>query len=112
MGQRPDGPREAAPGHRGSRRAARPPGAWLIGNDPSAHIGYIANTFRQTARQSVAVREAVRSYRRYWQLFSGLDLGEIRGTGEAEWFVKRPDPGDKDATFQASGYGGPILGVR
>lgn len=112
MGQRPDGPREAAPGHRGSRRAARPPGAWLIGNDPSAHIGYIANTFRQTARQSVAVREAVRSHRRYWQLFSGLDLSEIRTTGDAEWYVKRPDPGDKDATFQASGYGGPILGVR
>ncbi len=86
--------------------------AWLIGNDPSVHIGYIANTFRQAARQSVAVRETVRANQRYGQLFPGVELDELRGTGEAEWFVKRPDTGDKDATFQVSGYGGPILGAR
>jgi len=86
--------------------------AWAIGNDPSFHIGYIANTFRQAARQSVAVRETLRSNERYRQLFPNIELDELRGTSETEWFVKRPDAGDKDATFQVSGYGGPTLGAR
>ena len=39
-------------------------------------------------------------------------MDERRGTSEAEWFVKRPGSGDKDATFRAYGFAGPILGAR
>ena len=86
--------------------------AWSIGNDPAIHIGYIANTHRQAARQSVAVREIIRSNLRYKHIFPHVELDEVRGTGEAEWFVKRENQSDKDATFQVSGHPGPILGAR
>jgi len=86
--------------------------AWLIGNNPAVHIGYIANTYLQAARQSVAVRETIRRNERYRRVFPEVRLDENRGTSEARWFVARPDPSDKDATFQITGYDGPILGAR
>ena len=86
--------------------------AWAIGNNPGIHIGYIANTHSQATSQSVAVRETVRANLRYRQAFPGVELDERRGTSEAEWFVKRPGSGDKDATFRAYGFAGPILGAR
>ena len=41
-----------------------------------------------------------------------MTLDEAKGTSEREWFVRRPDPGDKDATFLVSGFRGPLLGAR
>lgn len=86
--------------------------AWLIGREPTVHIGYLGNTAAQALRQSVAVRDTVRSNPRFREMFPDVALDESKGTSEREWFVRRPDPGDKDATFIVSGFRGPILGAR
>ena len=86
--------------------------AWLIGKEPTVHIGYLGNTAAQALRQSVAVRDTIRGNPRFRELFPEVVLDEAKGTSEREWFVRRPDPGDKDATFIVSGFRGPILGAR
>ncbi|MEX2599379.1 MAG: hypothetical protein WD533_06955, partial [Dehalococcoidia bacterium] len=86
--------------------------AWLVAKDPSVHIGYVGNTAAQAYRQSVAVRDTIRGNPRFRELFPDVMLNEAKGSSEREWFVHRPDPGDKDATFLASGFRGPLLGAR
>lgn len=85
---------------------------WIIGKDPSIHVGYVGNTASQALRQSVAVRDTIRTSPRFREIFPDITLDEPKGTSEREWFVHRPDPGDKDATFIVSGFRGPLLGAR
>ncbi len=85
---------------------------WLIGRDPQVHLGYVGNTAAQALRQSVAVRDTIRWNGRFAEIFPGVRLDAAKGTAEREWFVGRDDPGDKDATFLATGFRGPLLGAR
>lgn len=87
---------------------------WLsheIGKNPNIHIAYCSNTARQANRQSVACRDLVALNERYQRVFPGVVLDQGKGTGENEWFVTRTNEWDKDATFQCTGVGGPILGA-
>ena len=86
--------------------------AWLIGREPTVHIGYLGNTAAQALRQSVAVRDTIKGNPRFREVYPDVTLDEAKGTSEREWFVRRPDPGDKDATFLVSGFRGPLLGAR
>lgn len=87
--------------------------SWLLANDPDhVHIGYVSNTARQANRESVAVRDLVAYSKRFHLLFPDVGLDEKKGTSENEWFLRRTDPFDKDASFQCSGIGGPLLGAR
>lgn len=85
---------------------------WRIGNNQNIHIGYISNTARQAQRQSVAVRDIIERSEQYQQVFPHVKPDKEKGWAEFEWFIERDDPGDKDATFVASGVFGPILGNR
>ena len=87
--------------------------SWLLGQDPDhVHIGYVSNTARQANRESVAVRDLVAYSKRFNLLFPKTRLDQNKGTSENEWFVQRTDPFDKDASFQCSGIGGPLVGAR
>lgn len=85
--------------------------AWEIGRNPGLHLAYCSNTARQANRQSVAVRDMISYNRRFKLVFPGVELDTRKGTSENEWFVKREAEWDKDATFQSTGVGGPLLGA-
>ena len=59
-----------------------------------------------------AVRDLVAYSKRFNLLFPKTRLDQNKGTSENEWFVQRTDPFDKDASFQCSGIGGPLVGAR
>jgi len=86
--------------------------SWMICKNPDIHTGYVSNTYTQAAKQSVAVRDTIHGNERLKFAYPNLQLDPTKGTAEARWFVKRPNISDKDATFVASGVGGPILGSR
>ena len=86
--------------------------AWTIAHRPDVHIGFISNSAAQAQSKSIAVRDTVAQNTRYKTLFPWITPDMGKGWSESEWFIKRVDPGDKDATFKASGVHGPILGNR
>ncbi|MDD5092801.1 MAG: hypothetical protein PHV74_00250 [Dehalococcoidia bacterium] len=85
---------------------------YFICQDSSIHMGYVGDTFTQAAKQSVAVRDMVNGDPIIKLAYPELQLDPAKGTAENEWFVKRPNLGDKDATFICTGVGGPLLGSR
>lgn len=86
--------------------------AWLIGNRPDIHIGYIGNSERKAIDQSIAVRDTITDNPRYQRLFPHVKPNESKGWSQDRWFVKRPSAEDKDATFKAAGVGGDVIGSR
>lgn len=86
--------------------------AWYIGRNQSHHIILASNTAKQAYKPSVAVRSIVADNKHYARLFSQVRPDQIKGWGQDEWFVKRPNEADKDATMFAVGVGGPIIGAR
>ncbi len=86
--------------------------AWRIGSDPNLHFCLLSNTATQAHRPSVAARELIKNSEAYHKIFPQVKPDYIKGWAEHEWFVQRPNPGDKDATMIAAGVFGPILGAR
>jgi predicted phage terminase large subunit-like protein len=86
--------------------------AWAIARNPNLHVGFISNSAPQAYTKSVAIRDTIQANQRYQALFPWVKPDIGKGWGEAEWFIQRTDPGDKDPTCKASGVGGPILGYR
>ncbi len=86
--------------------------AWWLGNDPSQHLGFFSNTDRQAYRRSVAVRDTVTRNGKYTAIFPEVLPDRGKGWAEFEWFLRRPDVSDKDATFMAAGVGSAIQGSR
>lgn len=87
-------------------------GAWKTGRRPHKHTLHVSVTATLAKLNSVAVRDTVLSNELYREVFPGLKPDRAKGWGEAEWFLQRPNPGDKDATFAAAGFDGPIIGRR
>ena len=85
---------------------------WQLGLHPDGHIIYASNTARQAYKPSVAIRDTITSPGPYQDVFPGVRPDPAKGWGEAEWFLARPDRGDKDPSLCATGVFGPILGAR
>lgn len=86
--------------------------AWMIGREPHRHFGYFSNTAGQAYRRSVAVRDLVAKSLAYRAIFPETMPDFGKGWAEGEWYLDRPDVGDKDPTMLAAGVGGAIMGAR
>lgn len=86
--------------------------AWYIGRNPTHHVLHISATATLAKLSSVAVRDTIAGSATYREVFPGARPDRSKGWGEAEWFLWREDRGDKDATFAAAGFDGPIIGRR
>jgi predicted phage terminase large subunit-like protein len=102
----------APPGHAKTSWVSIYYPAWRIGSDPNLHFCLLSNTATQAHRPSVAARELIKNSDAYHKIFPQVKPDYIKGWAEHEWFVQRPNPGDKDATMIAAGVFGPILGAR
>jgi len=85
---------------------------WLLGKNPNLHIGYLSSTSTQATQRSVAIRDIIDLSKEYRDIFPLTLPDKSRGWAEAEWFVKRADVGDKNASMIISGTPGNILGSR
>lgn len=85
---------------------------WWLGRDPTQHVAFISNTATQALKRGVAIRDTVALNPIYRAIFPGTRPDVGKGWSEAEWFVRRPDTGDKDPSMLATGVGGPLLGSR
>lgn len=85
---------------------------WWLGHNQTQHIGFFSNTDRQAYRRSVAVRDTIDLNPAYHRIFPQVQPDRQKGWAEFEWFLRRPDVSDKDASFTAGGVGSPILGAR
>jgi len=85
---------------------------WFLGRNPDKHVLLVSNTATQANLFSVAARDTVEHNRRYRLTFPSVVPDKAKGWAEHEWFVKRPDPSDKDASFATVGVGGPAIGRR
>ncbi len=83
---------------------------WRIGNNPNYHGIYVSNTATQAYKPSVALRDTISGNSMY-RWFYDVYPNPVKGWAEHEWFVERPNEGDKDPTLQACGVGGPLLGA-
>ncbi len=86
--------------------------AWYLGHHPDRHVIYTSKTGLQAEKVSNAVRDTIENSERYHAVFPGTIPNKARGWGEKEWYLERPNTGDKDASFFAVGIGGPILNAR
>ncbi len=86
--------------------------AYYLGHHPEGHILYLTSSSELANKVSVAVRDTIEGNDRYRALFPNLVPNKSKGWGEIEWFLDRPNLGDKDATFLAKGRNGQIIGVR
>jgi predicted phage terminase large subunit-like protein len=85
---------------------------WYLGHYPDRHIIYCSNTSAQANKPGLAVRETIATSEAYRRVFPSTlpDFG--RRWAANEWFLKRPEVGDKDASFVSVGMFGAILGAR
>ncbi len=99
------------PGHAKTTVAGIAFPSWVIGRNPGVHIIYFGNTSTQAEKQSVAVRNTVigPAYQRY---FPHIQKSPNNSWAGDQWYIDRPDLGDKDATMLAIGIDGPVLGAR
>ncbi|MGG1598486.1 phage terminase large subunit [Paenibacillus naphthalenovorans] len=86
--------------------------AWQIGRNPNMHLLHVTVTATLSKLNSVAVRDTVEGNEIYREIFPDTKPDRVKGWGEGEWFLWRDDRGDKDATFAAAGFDGPIIGRR
>lgn len=86
--------------------------AWWLGRNPNDHIGFFSNTMGQAQRRSVAVRDLIQTNGDYQAIFPDVLPDTRKGWGESEWFLRRPDLADKDASLTAAGVGTAVLGSR
>ncbi len=86
--------------------------AWYLGKYPERHIIYTSKTGLQAEKVSNAVRDTIEKNPRFRLIFPHCLPDRDRGWGEKEWYLQRPNTGDKDASFFAVGIGGPILNAR
>jgi len=86
--------------------------AWYLGNHPDRHVIYTSKTGLQTEKVSNAVRDTIEHNERFHAVFPDVKPNKDRGWGEKEWYLQRPNTGDKDPSFFAVGIGGPILNAR
>ena len=86
--------------------------AWYLGHHPDRHVIYTSKTGLQAEKVSNAVRDTIENSERYHAVFPNTKPNKARGWGEKEWYLERPNTGDKDASFFAVGIGGPILNAR
>ena len=84
--------------------------AWVIGNECALgrmpQGGYISYSDDVAQLRSVAVRDTIESNARYREVFPEAVPDKAKGWGQGEWFLKRADPGKKDPTLRAAGFGG------
>lgn len=100
------------PGHAKSFKISVIFSAWFIGNNPDKHILLISNTATQAELFSTAVRDTIEFNPRYHEVFPDILPDKKKGWAGSEWFLQREQSGDKDASFAATGIGGPIIGRR
>lgn len=86
--------------------------AWCIGRNPQGHVLHVSVTATVAKLNSVAIRDTLELNLDYRRVFPEIRPDHRKGWGEAEWFVRRANPGDKDATFAAAGFDGPIISRR
>ena len=86
--------------------------SWYLGNYPDRHVIYTSKTGFQAEKVSNAVRNTIEYNERFHAVFPECRPNKDVGWGEKEWYLQRPNTGDKDASFFAVGIGGPILGAR
>lgn len=85
---------------------------WWIGKHTNDHFAFISNTHSQAVRRSVAIRDLIEQSPDYRTIFPHVHPDKTKGWAENEWYLDRPDRGDKDPTMLAMGVGGPLLGAR
>lgn len=109
--------------HLGHTTIVAPPGSaktntmiaaccWYLGNNPNMHIAYVSSTATQAKQRSVAIRNIIEYSKDYQAIFPNTKPDKRLGWSEAEWFLERPDFGDKNPTMIISGTPGNILGAR
>ena len=86
--------------------------SWYTGNNPDDNVILTSVTATQASLRSVAVRDTITDNEKYKQVFPNVQPDKKKGWGEAEWFIKRSDPSQIDATMAAAGVCGPIIGRR
>lgn len=85
---------------------------YILGKDPSKHVGYVANTALQAYKYSLAVRDTITDSTRFHEVFPDVLADRAKGWARNQWFLKRPRTDDPNPTFLSVGYQGPILGAR
>ncbi len=85
---------------------------WELGHHPEDHIIYCANTASQSQKPSMALRDTIALNEAYRGIFPDVNPAPAKSWAGSEWYLKRPDVGDKDPSFVATGVFGPILGAR
>lgn len=85
---------------------------WWLGRDPGQHIGYFSATDRQAYRRSVAIRDTLDHNGVYRSIFPEVEADKAKGWAEFEWYLRRTDTADKDASLMAAGVGSAIQGSR
>ena len=85
---------------------------WWLGQEPTQHIAFIANTDRRAYERSVAIRDTIELNTQYQAIFPDAMPDKPKGWAEYGWFLDRPDVADKDPTLLAAGVGSSILGAR
>lgn len=86
--------------------------SFYLGKYPDRHVIYVSKTGFQAEKVSVPVRNTIEYNKRFHAVFPNCKPNPDQGWGEKEWYLQRPNTGDKDASFFAVGIGGPILGAR
>ncbi len=85
---------------------------WWLGQNPTLHTAFVSNTATQAIKRSQAIRDTIAGNPNYRTIFPTVEPDYGKGWAEAEWYVRRPDVGDKDPSMVATGVGGALLGSR
>lgn len=85
---------------------------WWFGQDPTQHIAFASAEESLAFERSVAVRDTITQNENYRAIFPDVLPDRLKGWGEKEWFLQRPDVGDKDPSLIAIGMNSNIVGRR
>ena len=85
---------------------------FLIGKDPSLHVGIVTSTAKRAWKLSLACRDTVFGVPEYREVFPHVIPNKAKGWARDQWFVERPRKDDPDPTVTTCGLFGDILGTR
>ena len=85
---------------------------YLIGKDPSLHIGIVTSTAKRAWKLSLACRDTITEVPEYREVFPHVKPNKSKGWARDQWFVERPRKDDPDPTMTTCGLFGDILGSR
>jgi len=101
----------APPGSAKTNTLIAAAGHWF-GEDPTQHIAFASAEESLAFERSVAVRDTITHNENYRAIFPDVLPDRMKGWGEKEWFLQRPDVGDKDPSLIAIGMNSNIVGRR